>query len=189
MILAPLHTNSINAHHPPSTSLMPPPSYFTQFQNASSSALSSSSRSATTAYDAKFVTLEMLRHGTLGHPVQLPGLSPAFAGLANSAANTLASASALALPSTAISNVTVSSSGMSLGHGHGHSHGHSGGSGSSSSSDGSAWAQLHVHVLPLFNNQLLQAPMYVPSQSLLFSSLTCRLVKTSTPLSDGTLSP
>ncbi|KLO19414.1 HbrB-domain-containing protein [Schizopora paradoxa] len=44
---------------------------------------------------------------------------------------------------------------MSIGHGHGHS----GGSNSSNSSDGSAWAQLHVHVLPLFNNQLLQSPI------------------------------
>ncbi|KAH7888456.1 HbrB-like-domain-containing protein [Phlebopus sp. FC_14] len=104
---------------------------------------SPSKPSSTRTYDAKLVTREMHRLGTLA------GLSPALAPSLSSGA----SASTVTLaPSTSPSNaahVPTTS----------HSHGVGALTGGGVIDKDNPWATLHVHVLPLFNEEPLRVPI------------------------------
>ncbi|KIJ67540.1 hypothetical protein HYDPIDRAFT_149211 [Hydnomerulius pinastri MD-312] len=106
---------------------------------------SPSKPSSTRTYDAKLVTREMHRLGTLA------GLSPALAPSLSSGA----SASTLTLaPSTSPSNATLVPIVS-----HSHSHGINVLTGSNVSDKDNPWSTLHVHVLPLFNEEPLRVPI------------------------------
>ncbi|KAH7923922.1 HbrB-domain-containing protein [Leucogyrophana mollusca] len=106
---------------------------------------SPSKPSSTRTYDPKLVTREMQRLGTLA------GFSPSLPHSLSSGA----SASTLTLaPSTSPSSTVVASS---LGHSLGH--GLVSAAGSSISDKGNPWGTLHVHVLPLFNEEPLRVPI------------------------------
>ncbi|KAH7915188.1 HbrB-like-domain-containing protein [Hygrophoropsis aurantiaca] len=106
---------------------------------------SPSKASSNRTYDPKLVTREMHRLGTLA------GFSPSLAP----SLSTGASASTLTLaPSTSPSSTAVSTSlGHALGHGLG------GVTGSVISDKDNPWGTLHVHVLPLFNEEPLRVPI------------------------------
>ncbi|KIK79559.1 hypothetical protein PAXRUDRAFT_16276 [Paxillus rubicundulus Ve08.2h10] len=117
---------------------------------ASSSAVSKaqtspSKPSSTRTYDAKLVTREMHRLGSLA------GLSPALTpSLASSA-----SASTLTLaPSVSPSPATLGPNTS-----HGHSHVISALTSTTVSDKDNPWGTLHVHVLPLFNEEPLRVPI------------------------------
>ncbi|KAI6038479.1 HbrB-like-domain-containing protein [Pisolithus marmoratus] len=92
-------------------------------------------------YDAKLVSREMHRLGTLA------GLSPALAPSLSSGPST----STLTLPSTSPSTSTLVP-GSSYGHG-------STLPGTSITDKDNPWGMLHVHVLPLFNEEPLRVPI------------------------------
>ena len=142
---------------------------------SSSAALTSANRT----YDAKLVQREMLRLGTLAG--QLP--AAALSSLTNTTAAAITSASTLMLPGSggAAASAAASAHGHVLTHGHGHGGSTNVGIGLGGS-DGGAWTQLHIHVLPLFNHQQLQFPMYVygyyqPRFILIYHSLRIRTAK------------
>ncbi|KAG8213794.1 HbrB-like-domain-containing protein [Butyriboletus roseoflavus] len=114
---------------------------------ASSSAVNkvhtSPSKPSTRTYDTKLVTREMHRLGTLA------GLNP---GITTSLSSS-ASASTLTLaPSVSPSTVTLVPATS-------HSHGISALSGATASDKDNPWGTLHVHVLPLFNEEPLRVPI------------------------------
>ncbi|KAF8135589.1 HbrB-like-domain-containing protein [Boletus edulis] len=114
---------------------------------ASSSAMSkthtSPTKPSTRTYDTKLVTREMHRLGTLA------GLNPAIT--ASLASNASASTLTLA-PSTSPSTATLVP-------GASHTHGISALSGATASDKDNPWGTLHVHVLPLFNEEPLRVPI------------------------------
>ncbi|KAL4080232.1 HbrB-like-domain-containing protein [Scleroderma yunnanense] len=102
---------------------------------------SPSKPSSARTYDAKLVTREMHRLGTLA------GLSPAISPSLSSGPST----STLVLPSTSPSTTTLVVSS---------SHSHSSGlPGANISDKDNPWGTLHVHVLPLFNEEPLRVPI------------------------------
>ncbi|KAF9222660.1 HbrB-domain-containing protein [Gyrodon lividus] len=115
---------------------------------ASSSAVSkghtSPSKPSTRTYDAKLVTREMHRLGTLGLS---PALTPSLSSSASASTLTLAPA---ASPSTATIGPNAS---------HSHSHGISALTSVAVSDKDNPWGTLHVHVLPLFNEEPLRVPI------------------------------
>ncbi|KAI6169504.1 HbrB-like-domain-containing protein [Pisolithus thermaeus] len=102
---------------------------------------SPSKPSTARTYDAKLVTREMHRLGTLA------GLSPALAPSLSSGPST----STLTLPTTSPSTSTFAPS-SSYNHG-------STVPGTSVTDKDNPWGQLHVHVLPLFNEEPLRVPI------------------------------
>ncbi|KAI9572065.1 HbrB-like-domain-containing protein [Boletus coccyginus] len=114
---------------------------------ASSSAVNkvhvSPSKPSTRTYDAKAVTREMHRLGTLA------GLNPASS--ISLASNASASTVTLA-PSASPSTVTLVPCAS-------HNHGVNALSGATASDKDNPWGTLHVHVLPLFNEEPLRVPI------------------------------
>lgn len=105
--------------------------------------LTSTPQPSTRTYDAKLVTREMHRLGTLA------GLNPA---ITTSLASNASTSTLTLAPSTSPSTATLVP-------GTSHTHGISALTGATASDKDNPWGMLHVHVLPLFNEEPLRVPM------------------------------